>query len=343
MKEIKQFSNPGLEEQIAPRVFCVTDSLYRMPIPTGYATGDVNVWLLDCDEPVLFDTGTGSAESLQTLNASLSVVGRRIGDIRHLLLTHAHIDHCGGAGVISRESGCRVYSHPSELARVRDFQTYSKAEVADMIPLLVSMGFEGAVGERALRMLDLLSSTATSCEAAEQLPESIATSEGTLTWTHRPGHSSADVMFQIGDGRHVLTGDHLLPHVATSPSLDFHDGPNYHQALIRYRNSLRETAGIVGKIGCPGHGATFADIGERARAVIGTQEIRLERVRKILAKTGATTVFQVTCAMFGRDYRWEVLMLANETAGYLKVLADEGVCRIDRNPGAADTIVPPGC
>lgn len=340
MKTLNQIDDFELEEQIAPRVWRVAPNLYRMTLTTGYATGDVNVWLMDCDEPVLFDTGTGSETSLREIEETLAVAGRKIADIRHLMLTHAHIDHCGGAGVITRESGCRVYAHEREIERVRDFQTVSRWEVSQMMPVLESMGFEGPIGEKALRMLDSLSLTATSCANAELLPESLATSEGELTWLYRPGHSRADVMYFPGGTSLMLTGDHLLPHVATSPSLDYRDGPDYHQALIRYRDSLKKSAELTGMIGCPGHGATFADVGARAVAVMRTQEIRLERVRKIIAKTGAVTVFQVTCALFGRDYRWEILMLANETAGYLKVLADRGACRIERNPGAADTIIP---
>lgn len=340
MKTPPEISDSGLEEQVAPRVFAVGDSLFRITLTTGYATGDVNVWLLDGDEPVLFDTGTGSDTGIRELETALGAVGRKFADIRHLLLTHAHIDHCGAAGVIARESGCRVYSHVSELDRVRDFKTVSKKEVAAMMPALASIGFEGPVGEKATKMLDSLSATATSCPDAEPLPDRLETSAGTLTWAHRPGHSRADVLYFLEGTQFVLTGDHLLPHVATSPSLDYRDGLDYHQALIRYRESLKESQGLGTKTGCPGHGPAFRDTGVRAAAVLKTQEIRLERVRKIIAKTGATTVFQVTCALFGRDYRWEILMLANETAGYLKVLADEGACRIERNPGGPDVIRP---
>ena len=121
--------NPELEQQIGERVFKVADGFFRIPLPTGYRIGDVNVWFLDGDVPVLFDTGTGSQESMQALDDALSVVGRRVKDIRHLLMTHAHIDHCGGAGRIAEASGCAVHVHAREVDRVRDFVKASRAEL----------------------------------------------------------------------------------------------------------------------------------------------------------------------------------------------------------------------
>lgn len=340
MKKPAETDDSGLEVQIAPRVWRVGDNLYRMTLTTGYATGDVNAWLLDGDAPVLFDAGTGSDASMAELRDGLAAAGRKIGDIRHLMLTHAHIDHCGAAGVIAAESGCGVRVYESEVDRVRDFRAVSLVEIEKMLPAVETIGFSGPVGEKALKMLDSLSATATSCPVAGPLPASLETSAGTVTWEHRPGHSRADVVFLVGDTGLVLTGDHLLPHVATSPSLDYKDGLDYHRALGRYRESLMKSTIFAGSVGCPGHGPVFRDVGARAASVMRTHEIRLERVRKILAKTGQTTVFQVTCALFGRDYRWEMLMLANETAGYLKYLAEQGACRIERNPGGPDRIVP---
>jgi glyoxylase-like metal-dependent hydrolase (beta-lactamase superfamily II) len=53
------------------------------------------------DGPAVFDCGPASA--LAALEAGLLERGVRLGDVRHLLLSHIHLDHAGAAGTIVRE------------------------------------------------------------------------------------------------------------------------------------------------------------------------------------------------------------------------------------------------
>jgi len=61
----------------------------------------VGVYVVDTDDgPALFDCGPPS--TLPTLEAGLAEHGLRIEDIRHLLLSHIHLDHAGAAGPLVR-------------------------------------------------------------------------------------------------------------------------------------------------------------------------------------------------------------------------------------------------
>lgn len=51
--------------------------------------------------PALFDCGPSSC--LDALKAGLRERGLELGDLRHLLLSHIHLDHAGAAGVLVRE------------------------------------------------------------------------------------------------------------------------------------------------------------------------------------------------------------------------------------------------
>ena len=50
----------------------------------------------------LFDCGPTSC--LEALRAGLAERGHELGDLRHLLLSHIHLDHAGAAGVLVREN-----------------------------------------------------------------------------------------------------------------------------------------------------------------------------------------------------------------------------------------------
>jgi glyoxylase-like metal-dependent hydrolase (beta-lactamase superfamily II) len=62
----------------------------------------IGSYLLDGDEPALVDCGPAS--SLKGLRAGLAEQGLEVGDLRHLVLTHIHLDHAGAAGSLVRES-----------------------------------------------------------------------------------------------------------------------------------------------------------------------------------------------------------------------------------------------
>lgn len=69
---------------------------------------------------VLVDCGAGPSAA-----RILDLAGRTCQhQITHLLLTHAHIDHAGGAAEIKRRTGCQVLIHPddAEVLRLGDGQ-----------------------------------------------------------------------------------------------------------------------------------------------------------------------------------------------------------------------------
>ena len=73
----------------------------------------IGCFLLDTEDgPALFDCGPAS--SVDTLKARLEERGLALADLRHLLLSHIHLDHAGAAGVLVREHpGLQV--HVSEI------------------------------------------------------------------------------------------------------------------------------------------------------------------------------------------------------------------------------------
>jgi glyoxylase-like metal-dependent hydrolase (beta-lactamase superfamily II) len=77
------------------------------------APGIVACYLLDTDDgAALFDCGPTSC--VPALKAGLAERGLALGDVRHLLLSHIHLDHAGAAGVLVREHPA-LQVHVSEI------------------------------------------------------------------------------------------------------------------------------------------------------------------------------------------------------------------------------------
>ena len=64
---------------------------------------EIGVYLFDTPEgPALFDCGPAS--TLEHLRDGLAAHGLAFGDLRHLLLSHIHLDHAGAAGALVGEN-----------------------------------------------------------------------------------------------------------------------------------------------------------------------------------------------------------------------------------------------
>ena len=78
----------------------------------GSAPQAIGVYVVDTDDgPALFDCGPAS--TLEALEAGLAQHGLAVTDVKHLLLSHIHLDHAGAAGSLVRRSpGLTVWVSP---------------------------------------------------------------------------------------------------------------------------------------------------------------------------------------------------------------------------------------
>jgi glyoxylase-like metal-dependent hydrolase (beta-lactamase superfamily II) len=85
------------------------------PIDLRHQASDrvIGVYLLETDDgPALFDSGPTTC--IPALEAGLARRGLALRDIRHLLLSHIHLDHAGAAGTLVREHP-ELHVHVSEV------------------------------------------------------------------------------------------------------------------------------------------------------------------------------------------------------------------------------------
>src|SRR2546425_257929 len=81
-------------------------------LPTPFYIGPVNVYLIKEDPVTLIDTGPKTKETVDVLRAGMRQAGILISDIRRIVLTHAHEDHCGLARALRDEANeAQVFAH----------------------------------------------------------------------------------------------------------------------------------------------------------------------------------------------------------------------------------------
>lgn len=148
------------------------------PVAPGIACGDllhlqrpeaIAVYLMESsDGLVVVDPGPSSCE--EALRAAITAMGARIDDLRHVLLTHIHLDHAGIAGSLARRlPALRVHVHArgaphlADPARLLDSarriyrddmdRLWGAFEAVDARQLVVLSGGERlTIGDRRLRV-----------------------------------------------------------------------------------------------------------------------------------------------------------------------------------------------
>ncbi|HYY58430.1 MAG TPA: MBL fold metallo-hydrolase, partial [Pyrinomonadaceae bacterium] len=73
-------------------------------VPTPFYVGPVNVYLIAEDPLTLIDTGPKTKEAIEALREGLRRARFRVADVRRIVLTHAHEDHCGLARSLRDEA-----------------------------------------------------------------------------------------------------------------------------------------------------------------------------------------------------------------------------------------------
>lgn len=82
--------------------------VHKIVIPTPYAVGDVNAFLVKGDALTLFDAGPKTEEAYEAIKWGLHSAGYDLKDVEQVVLTHHHPDH---AGWIDAFPGAELLGH----------------------------------------------------------------------------------------------------------------------------------------------------------------------------------------------------------------------------------------
>jgi len=328
------------ERRVAERVFEVAPDVYRIPLPTDFPVGDVNVYLVDGPSPLLVDTGVRGKGSLATLAQALEALHRGVADIAAVVLTHVHVDHAGSARAIHELSGAPVYVHPRGVARLEDAEGAHRRAFAWLEGFLRRSGLSDRAVERYRAIAPMFLRYASSCSALLPLTDGarLEVAGGRPLRAHfRPGHTTTDVVYVLEDAGLAFTGDHLLPHITSNPTIEppAPGDAEKPKPLVLYQESLRATRDLAVRRACPGHAPPFDDVAGRCDEALRLQRERVERVWEILRQGGPATRKELGRAVFGDVRIWDVFLTLSEIQAALELLEVEGrVERVDPEDGA---------
>jgi len=277
--------------------------VHRLAIPTPFAVGRVNCWLIE-DEPLtLLDTGPNSGKALDALERALGEHGRRVEDLERIVVSHQHPDHEGLTDILARRSGAEVCAIDVLVPWLAEYRERMEGDDAFGETMMHRHGIPRDVA-RALRAV---SAVARGWGAPGAVTRSLHHGERlefagrVLRVWHRPGHSPSDTILHDEQRSLLLGADHLLRHISSNPLLTRPlDGDSERpQALITYLESMRATQAMDGvEVVLPGHGDPFDDAGGLVDERVRLHERRAAKIKRLIAHR-PRTAYEVGLELWG--------------------------------------------
>jgi glyoxylase-like metal-dependent hydrolase (beta-lactamase superfamily II) len=316
----------------------VTDpgaAIHRLPIPTPFAVGRVNCYLIE-DEPLtLVDTGPNSGKALDTLETALREHGRRIEDLERIVITHQHIDHLGLVGILARRSGAEVCALDLLAPLIEDFGAEAERDDELAEALMLRHGIPREVVTALRSVSRSFRAWGGSAEVTRRLPDGgrLEFRDRVLEVHHRPGHSPSDTVFWDADRGLLLAGDHLLKHISSNPLISRplggksgEPGDGRPRALMTYLASLRETREMPARLVLAGHGEPISDHAPLIDERFAMHERRAGKIADLLAGE-PQSAHEIAHALWGNVAVTQAYLTLSEVLGHVDLLLDRGLVR----------------
>ena len=308
--------------------------MHCLAVPTPFAVGRVNCYLVEDDPLTLVDAGPNSATSLTTLEAQLDAHGHRVEDLRRIVVTHQHIDHIGLVEILAKRSGAEVCA----LDRLAPWLADYKREMEENDSFSAAIMLRNGIPQDVVYALRAVSASFRGWGAAAHVSSPLADGEllpfASRSWRvlHRPGHSPSDTVFWDESSGELFGGDHLIKRISSNPLLsrpleatsDNADDPKQRpRALMSYLESLRLTREMELDVVFAGHGYPV----EGHRALIDERfrmhERRADKLYGLIA-AHPRNAYELAQEMWGNVAVTQAFLTLSEVLGHVDLLIDDG-------------------
>jgi glyoxylase-like metal-dependent hydrolase (beta-lactamase superfamily II) len=305
-------------------------AIHRLRIPTPFAVGRVNCYLIDDKPLTLVDTGPNSGKALDELQGQLGSLGHTIDDIELVILTHQHIDHLGLVEIVIQHSGAEVAAIDVAAERLANFDEDAELEGAFAVDLMLRNGIPQEVAFALQSVSRSFRGWGSRAQVTRPLAdgETIEFGDRALQVLHRPGHSPSDTVFWDADRRILLAADHLIAHISSNPLISRPlDGSSERtQALVTYIESLKETREMPAEVVLSGHGEPITDHVALIDDRLAKHERRKEKIFKLVEERPRSG-YEIAQALWGNVAVTQAFLTLSEVIGHTDLLVNEGRVR----------------
>jgi len=311
-------------------------NIIPLSIPTPFYVGDVNVYLIKEDPLTLIDVGPKTKEAANALRDKLGRNGVQISDIRRIVLTHAHEDHCGLAKQVRDEAkDAEIFVHEWETGNL-----FGRLGEERHRKLLLRLGVPDKVFREMQSLYGEISLLTDALEDRDFRPLSddmeLGFESGSLRVLHTPGHTPGSCSFVREANRTLICGDCVLKRITPNPILspDPVKPDERFKSLAEYLVSLAKLRSFSPTLAYGGHGEPVTDFDEIFNRYVRSIDKRQKRVVSLVTNNGITA-YDLAQILFRDSFNNDVhrFLAISEAAAHLDYAEMEGKIALEQNDG----------
>jgi glyoxylase-like metal-dependent hydrolase (beta-lactamase superfamily II) len=315
-------------KEVLPGIYQITLTL------SGFSPGSVNTYLFrDNKGYLIIDTGWDAPASLESLEKQMSELGAGLGDIKRVIITHAHVDHFGLIPRLKHSYQAKIYFHQKELDLIKFRYSHGNQLLSSMDQFLQQYGVpKSELTPPKIQIPASENLSSTPADVLFQGGEKIPVGEYTLKVINTPGHTPGHVAFYEPGRKILFSGDTLLPTIATNAALHIQ---HFRDSLLQYRKSLLSLKELDIDLVFPGHEHAFSNHRQRIDELLKRHQEKTKEIRLALADGLPKTAYEVSriiswspqtgAASWNNLSSWDKRFAVLQTIAYLEILVSENL------------------
>jgi glyoxylase-like metal-dependent hydrolase (beta-lactamase superfamily II) len=306
----------------------------KIALPTPFAVGDVNVYVVKGDALTLIDTGVKTKRSKEALANGLGDLGLNLTDIEQIILTHHHPDHAGALDFFEKD--IPVYGHENNQRWLSISDEFLETHNRFFLDYAKKFGVAEELKNKLIHHRDEISFLSERklhgyLAEGDELP-------GLPGWKviETPGHAQSHLSFYRESDGVMIAGDHLLAKISPNPLMEppLLPGGMRPRPLLQYNASLQKLLAFPISTVYSGHGSEVEGdaVADLIQNRFERQHNRAMQVKSML-QDKPLSVFEVCQRLFPKVYLQEVGLTLSETVGQLDYLEDLGEVQTEIQSG----------
>ncbi|MEH7333744.1 MBL fold metallo-hydrolase [Neobacillus drentensis] len=299
------------------------DGIAKITLPTPFAVGDVNVYLIRGERLTLVDTGAKTEESWNSLTEQMAELDLSPKDIEQVVLTHHHPDHAGMLDFFP--DSLEVYGHPLNERWIHPNEAFFQEQEHFFIEHFKEFGLPEeyfAILPKLRKTMKYMCNRPLSGHLLEGMRP-----PGLHDWKvlETPGHAQSQIALFREKGGVLIGGDLILAHISPNPLLEppVPGEKKRPKPQLQHNDSMKKLLHYPIHSVYTGHGDEVYQLAELIEKRLTRQHERAMTVKTWLEEE-ELTVFQICQRLFPSVYQRELMLTISETVAQLDYLASIG-------------------